>query len=100
MSTSWEFAHNLAQVSTGVHPPWEPEVSIEPVEQGVYKLSVDRESIALTAQDLLDIMDWCLLHARELTSQATYAESIERRADQAGQSEHGHRSPGDALSID
>jgi len=73
MSTSWEFAHNLAQVSTGLRPPWEPEVSITHVEQGVYKLSIDRESIALTAQDLLDIMDWCLLRVRELSQQADMA---------------------------
>ncbi len=73
MSTSWEFAHNLAQVSTGgaAHAP---EVRIEQVEQGVYRLSVDRESLALTAQDLRDIMDWCLLHMREIEREAAAAD--------------------------
>ena len=80
MSTSWwdesaaEFAHNFALASTGVHQQHEPEVRIEHVEGGVYRLSIDRESCALTAQDLLDVMDWCLLHARALSSQPEQAQ--------------------------
>ncbi len=73
MSTSWEFAHNLAQVSTGMLSAHEPEVKIEHVEQGCYLLSIDKKSLALTAADLLDIMDWCLKNGRELTSQADMA---------------------------
>ena len=73
MSTSWEFAHNFAQAATGMHQRHEPEVSITPVEQGVYRVSIDRESLALTAQDLLDIMDWCLVNARTLLQQAEQA---------------------------
>jgi len=70
MSTSWEFAHNLAQVSTGMHKPHEPEIHIEHIEMGCYRLSVDKSEIALTAQDLLDIMDWVLVNAHILMSQA------------------------------
>jgi len=70
MSTSWEFAHNLAQVSTGMLPAHEPEVTISHVEGGVYRLIIDKSEIALTAQDLLDIMDWCLEYARDLSQQA------------------------------
>ncbi len=76
MSTSWwdessaEFAANFALASTGLHKTREPEVHIEHVEQGCYLLSVDKESIALTAIDLLDLLDWCLLNARTLETQA------------------------------
>lgn len=70
MSTSWEFAYNLAQASTGMHQSHEPEVHIEHVEGGVYRLSIDRESCALTAQDLRDIFDWCLQHMHLLEQQA------------------------------
>jgi hypothetical protein len=79
MSNEWwnessaGFAHNFALASTGLHRGHEPEVRIEHVEQGVYRLGIDRESLALTAQDLLDIMDWCLLHARLLLSQVEQA---------------------------
>ncbi len=74
MSTqSWEFAHNLAQVSTGGHQAHELEVHITHVEGGVYRLSIDRETIALTAQDLLDIMDFVLQHARTIEQQADMA---------------------------
>ncbi len=79
MSTSWwnessaEFAHNFALASTGMHQRHEPEVRIEHIEMGVYRLSIDRESLALTAQDLRDIMDWCLLHMREIEREAAAA---------------------------
>jgi hypothetical protein len=82
MSKQWwdessaEFAHNFALASTGVHQSHEPEIRIEHVEQGVYRLGVDRESLALTAQDLLDVMEWGLLHARELSQQAAEASQV------------------------
>ncbi len=77
MSTSWwdesaaEFAHNFALASTGMHQAHEPEVRIEHIEMGVYRLSVDKAEIVLTAQDLLDVMDWALVNAHTLLSQAT-----------------------------
>ncbi len=36
MSTSWEFAHNLAMASTGMRQAHEPEVRIEHIEMGVF----------------------------------------------------------------
>lgn len=71
--TSAEFAQNFALASTGLHHTHTPDVSIEPVEGGVYQLSIDKECIHLTAQDLLDIMEWGLLHARELEAEAKAA---------------------------
>ena len=76
--TAAEFAHNFALASTGMHQAHEPEVRIEYVEQGVYRLSIDRESIALTAQDLRDITDWCLQHMREIEQQAAEAQRYGR----------------------
>jgi len=76
MSTSWwdetsaEFAAQFAMASTGMHPSHEPEVHITHVEGGVYRLSIDRETLHLTAQDLRDVFDWMLLHMREIESQA------------------------------
>jgi len=70
MSTQWEFAHNLAQASTGGMPLHVPEIRIEHIEQGVYKVSIDKECIHLTARDILDVMDYGLLHARTLEQQA------------------------------
>ena len=87
MSTSWwnessaEFAHNFALASTGMHQRHEPEVRIEHIEMGVYRLSIDRESLALTAQDLRDIMDWCLQHMREIESEAAAAARDETPSD-------------------
>jgi hypothetical protein len=72
MSTEWGFTHTMAQIATGMQQRHDPEVHIEHVEGGVYRLSIDRECVHLTAQDLLDIMDWCLLHARELSQQASH----------------------------
>jgi hypothetical protein len=80
MSKQWfdessaEFARSFALASTGMHQRHEPEVRIEHVEQGVYRLSIDRESLALTAQDLRDIMDWCLEHMHEIEQQAAEAQ--------------------------
>jgi len=79
MSTSWwdesaaTFAANFALASTGMHKPHEPEVTISHIEMGCYRLSVDKAEIVLTATDLLDVMDWCLQHARELSQQADMA---------------------------
>jgi hypothetical protein len=84
MSTSWwdesaaEFARSFALASTGMHQRPSPEVHIEHIEQGVYRLSIDRESLALTAQDLRDIMDWCLRHMREIEQQAAEAQRYGR----------------------
>ena len=83
MSTSWwdesaaEFAHNFALASTGMHQRHEPEIHIEHVEMGVYRLCIDRESLALTAQDLLDIMDYGLHHAMTLREEANQAAEYE-----------------------
>ena len=80
MSTSWwdespaEFARSFALASTGMHKPHEPEVTISHIEMGVYRLSVDKAEIVLTSQDLRDIMDWCLLHMREIEQQAAAAD--------------------------
>jgi hypothetical protein len=83
MNTQWEFAYNLAIASTGGYPAHVPEVRIEHIEMGCYRLSVDKAEIVLTATDLLDIMDWCLLHTRELTSQAQEAQVPARAATKA-----------------
>jgi hypothetical protein len=83
MSTAWwdessaEFAANFALASTGIHQAHEPEVGIEHIEMGVYRLSVDQESLALTAQDLLDIMDYGLHHAMTLRDEANQAAEYE-----------------------
>jgi len=76
MSTQWwdettaEFAANFALASTGMHGRPAPEVRIEHIEGGVYTLSIDKQSLALTAQDLRDVFDWILRHMREIEQQA------------------------------
>jgi hypothetical protein len=42
------------------------ELEIEKIAQDRYRLRAHGQIITLSAQDLLDTMDWCLLHAKEL----------------------------------
>lgn len=41
-------------------------MEIQRLPQGGYIISSDRESITLYPQEMLELMDWLLLHAREL----------------------------------
>ncbi len=50
-------------------------MEIERIDNGVYRVHSDYEptSTALTAQELRELFDWCMLHMRELEAEATNA---------------------------
>jgi hypothetical protein len=52
-----------------------PKINIEKLHRGYRLTDWTHRSYVLTAQDLLDIMDWCLLHARELREEAGLQET-------------------------
>lgn len=46
-------------------------IEIEKLHDGYRLVAYPYRSLALTAQDLRDIYNWCLLHMRELEAAAT-----------------------------